>query len=163
MSCIVQDIIHVIALLMLFAGGKHHSWWSLLLAGYPPFLLQLADHVYEPPHDKTNKVACAPSKDSDQPGHLPSLIRVFPVHMKRAWVLSYPMSTQGRLWIRLGRCLGWSESLLGTHATMLVLSWGSWYLYTSSDGILSDGLKNVTYGAGGNNSIADAMSRRQTS
>ena len=31
----------------------------------------------EPPHDKTNKVACAPSEDSDQPGHPPSLIRVF--------------------------------------------------------------------------------------
>ena len=28
----------------------------------------------EPPHDKTNKMACAPSEDSDQPGHLPSLI-----------------------------------------------------------------------------------------
>ena len=28
----------------------------------------------EPPHDKTNKMACAPSKDSDQPGHPPSLI-----------------------------------------------------------------------------------------
>ena len=26
--------------------------------------------LYEPRHDKTNKVACAPSKDSDQPGHL---------------------------------------------------------------------------------------------
>ena len=31
----------------------------------------------EPPHDKTNKVACAPSEDSDMPGHPPSLIRVF--------------------------------------------------------------------------------------
>ena len=30
-----------------------------------------------PPRDKTNKVACAPSEDSDQPGHPPSLIRVF--------------------------------------------------------------------------------------
>ena len=36
--------------------------------------------INEPPHDKTNKMACAPSKDSDQPGHLPSLIRVFAVH-----------------------------------------------------------------------------------
>ena len=35
---------------------------------------------YEPPHDKTNKMACAPSKSSDQPGHPPSLIRVFAVH-----------------------------------------------------------------------------------
>ena len=29
--------------------------------------------------DKTNKIACAPSEDSDQPGHLPSQIRVFAV------------------------------------------------------------------------------------
>ena len=29
---------------------------------------------YQPPHDKTNKMACAPSEDSDQPGRLPSLI-----------------------------------------------------------------------------------------
>ena len=27
------------------------------------------DSIYEPPHDKTNKTAYAPSKDSDQPGH----------------------------------------------------------------------------------------------
>ena len=31
----------------------------------------------EPPCDKTNNVACAPSEDSDQPWHPPSLIRVF--------------------------------------------------------------------------------------
>ena len=30
---------------------------------------------------------CVPSKDSDQPGHPPSLIRVFAVRMKKAWVL----------------------------------------------------------------------------
>ena len=34
---------------------------------------------YEPAHDKTNKMACALSEDSAQPGHLPSLIRVFTV------------------------------------------------------------------------------------
>ena len=34
---------------------------------------------YEPPHDKTNKMAFAPSEDSDQPGHPPSLFRVFAV------------------------------------------------------------------------------------
>ena len=33
----------------------------------------------EPPHDKTNIMRCAPSEDSDQPVHLPSLIRVFAV------------------------------------------------------------------------------------
>ena len=33
---------------------------------------------FEPLHDKTNKMTC-PSEDSDQPGHAPSLIRVFAV------------------------------------------------------------------------------------
>ena len=57
-----------------------------------------AQWSYEPPHDKTNKMACAPSKDSDQPRHLPNLIQVFAVRMKKTWVLSYPLSTQQRLW-----------------------------------------------------------------
>ena len=48
-------------------------------------------------HDKTSKMT-APSEDTDQPGHPPSLIRVFAVHMKKAWVLSYPLSAQRRLW-----------------------------------------------------------------
>ena len=59
----------------------------------------------EPPRDKTNKMACAPSEDSDQPGHPPSLIRVFAVRMKKALVLSYPLSAQLRL-IRLDGCPG---------------------------------------------------------
>ena len=47
---------------------------------------------------------CAPSEDSDQPGHPPSLISVFAVHMKKAWVLSYPLSAQRRLWS------GWADA-----------------------------------------------------
>ena len=38
---------------------------------------------------------CAPSEDSDQPA--PTLSRVFAVHIKKAWVLSFPMSAQRRL------------------------------------------------------------------
>ena len=41
---------------------------------------------------------CAPSEDSDQPGHPPSLIGVFAVRMKKAWVLSYPLSALQILW-----------------------------------------------------------------
>ena len=41
---------------------------------------------------------CAPSKDSDQPGHPPSLIRIFAVRIKKAQALSYPLSAQRRLW-----------------------------------------------------------------
>ena len=95
----------------------------------------------EPPHDKTNKMACAPSKnsrsawastqsdqswvsawrklgslathwvqskDSDQSGH--PVWSVFAVSMKKAKVLSYPMSAQLRR-----RCPGWSESSLDKH------------------------------------------------
>ena len=46
-------------------------------------LRELSRQVFnttEPPHDKTNKIACAPSEDSDQP----SLIRVFAVRMKKS-------------------------------------------------------------------------------
>ena len=35
--------------------------------------------VFEPPHGRTNKMECASSEDSDQPGHSPSLIRVLSV------------------------------------------------------------------------------------
>ena len=39
--------------------------------------------------DMTNQQnGCAPSEDSDQPGHPPILIRVFAVRMKNHWVLS---------------------------------------------------------------------------
>ena len=33
--------------------------------------------IIEPAHDKTNKINCAPSGDSGQPGHPPSLISIF--------------------------------------------------------------------------------------
>ena len=41
---------------------------------------------------------CVPSEDSDQTGHPPSLISVFAVRMKKAWVLNYPLSARRRLW-----------------------------------------------------------------
>ena len=59
--------------------------------------MTLFDFLIEPPHDKTSKMICAPSKDSDQPGHPPSLTRVFAVHMKKHWVLSYPLRARQRL------------------------------------------------------------------
>ena len=53
--------------------------------------------IIESRHDKTNKLACAPSENSDQPGHPHSLIRIFTVRMEKVWVLSYPLSAQRRL------------------------------------------------------------------
>ena len=54
-------------------------------------------------------MACAPSKDSHQPGHPPGLTRVFNVCMKKAWVLSYPLSRQRRLW------LDWADAPADLH------------------------------------------------
>ena len=77
--------------LSLWANGKELSKQCLVLVASFSF-------TSEPPHDKTNKMACAPSENSDQPGHPPSLIRVFGVRMKKAWVLSYSLSAQRRIW-----------------------------------------------------------------
>ena len=100
---------------------------------YKPWALSSVP--YEPPHDKTNRMACAPSEDSVQPRHPPSLIRVFAVRIKKDWVLSYPLSAQRRLWsvwaslISLGGRPGWSESSLGAQMILFVSSWGgSYYL-----------------------------------
>ena len=67
---------------------------------------------------------CAPSEDSDQPGHPPSLIRVFAVRMKKTWVLSYPLSAQRRLWsdwadAQADLSLRWAH----THFVGFVMSW----------------------------------------
>ena len=67
---------------------------------------------------------CVPREDSDQPGHLSSLIRVFAVCLKKAWVLSYPLSAQQRLWSDLADAqadlnLRWAH----THFVGFVMSW----------------------------------------
>ena len=52
----------------------------------------------EPPHDKTNKMTCAPSKDSDQPRHMPNLIRVLAVRSMGSRGPKVSSYGQGRLW-----------------------------------------------------------------
>ena len=79
-------LMHKIQIWMLFG-------WALLFS--PPkdihfssaiyFLCRIVDILslmtsvatvpFEPHRDKTNKLACAPSEDSDQPGHPPSLLK----------------------------------------------------------------------------------------
>ena len=91
----------------------------------------------EPPHDKTNRMACAPSEDSDQPGHPPSLIRVFAVRSRIRPVWSESSLSAGR---KLGSlATHWAHSedsdqtgrmprliwvFAGRTVTLLVLSWG---------------------------------------
>ena len=75
-------------------------------------------------HRMTNEQNdCAPSEDSDQPGHSPSLIWVFAVREMGSYGPKLSSCGQRRL-IRLGECPNWSESSLGAHAILYVLSWG---------------------------------------
>ena len=73
---------------------------------------------------------CAPSKDSDQPGHPLSLIWVFAVRSMGSEGPKLSSCGQWRL-IRLGKCPGWSESLLDAQVILLVLSCGSSFLIQS--------------------------------
>ena len=64
----------------------------------------------DPPHDKTDKMACAPSKDLDQPLGIRPVWS--PVRMKKAWVLSYSLSAQRRLCDQTGRILWLSVPII---------------------------------------------------
>ena len=58
------------------SAGSYLKWnWEIS----SQVLVWVTCGLYEPPRDKINTMACAPSEDSDQPGHPPSLIRVFTV------------------------------------------------------------------------------------
>ena len=84
------------------------------------------------PHDKTdktNQMTCAPNAGSDQPGHPPSLIRVFAGRSMGSYGPKLFFSFRQRKLNRLARCPGWSESSLSVHVILLVLWWdGSFHL-----------------------------------
>ena len=65
---------------------------SVYLSGLSGEEQCIQQNKVEPPHDKTNKMICGPGEDSGQPGHPPSLIRVFALRMKKYSVLTYPCS-----------------------------------------------------------------------
>ena len=107
------------------AGWLQGLWWGFISRNYvvwPTFLLMnvftalKGSHfwflLHQVNYAYANSLQChtqwflkwfqyenwAPSKDSDQPGHPPSLIRVSTVRLKQNWVLSYTLSAQRRLW-----------------------------------------------------------------
>ena len=57
-------------------------------------LLFVSTKTIGPPHNKTNKITVLTVKTQIRLG---SLIKVSAVRMKKAWVLSYPLSAQRRL------------------------------------------------------------------
>ena len=59
----------------------------------------------EPQHEKNNKMVCAPSEDSDPPGHVPSPISLRGPHEETfgPWL---SLERTAKALIRLGRCPG---------------------------------------------------------
>ena len=100
-------------LLILFTARALRKLLSIYVCIYFPFVLggriwdlivSVPDHCLsfyftnEPPHDKTSKMVCAPSEDSDQSGHPPRLIRVFAVRPKSSCGHNVSSCGQWRLW-----------------------------------------------------------------
>ena len=54
-------------------------------------ILRLTKNINEAGHHKTNKMACASSENSDQPGHVPNQISLCCPH-EESWILSYLLS-----------------------------------------------------------------------
>ena len=73
----------------------------------------------EPQHLKTNKLTCAPSEHSDQTGHPPSLIRVFPVDFMGSWGPNHSSGGQQRVWS------DWADAQadLSLHWALMSLGW----------------------------------------
>ena len=59
----------------------------------PPTISSPLENIIESRHNKTNKMSVRPAKTQISLG-----IRVFVVCMKKAWVFSYQLSAQLRLW-----------------------------------------------------------------
>ena len=106
--------------------GRCPGWFESWL-GAPIILLVLScsRSIIEPRHDKTNKMSVRPMKTQISLCICPDW-SVFAVSMKKAWVLSCPLSAEPRL-IRVGGCpsaqadlsLRWTH----THFVGFVMSW----------------------------------------
>ena len=110
-----------VTLLVLSWGGSnlYLQHWK-----HPEWFKSFDDHlesysVYDPPHDKTNKMTVRPAKTQIRLG-----IRPVWSHSSLCvkWVAKDPSFPSG--------CPDWSESSLGAHASLLVLSWGGPYFIT---------------------------------
>ena len=94
---------------------RHHAYDECGVYCFQVVRDSVFPSITEPRHNKTNKMICAPSEGSYQ--------TVFAVRMKKpiSYPFSFPLSALRRL-VRLGGCLGWSESSLSVQTILLVLS-----------------------------------------
>ena len=117
--CVLLDAV-LFSHLVSWAGCGIWLYWFLIIALFKIWAATWQNQQNE----------CAPSEDSDQPGHPTSLIRVFAVRMKKPWIISYPMSTERRFWsdwadAQADLSLRWAH----THFVGFVLSWLIYFAY----------------------------------
>ena len=88
---------------MSFPKQRYTSKTAGCFQSAEPWHIQIVKSViHEPPHDKTNKMTCAPSEDSDQPGHPPSLISPH----EESLGPELPTERTAKTLFRLGGCPG---------------------------------------------------------
>ena len=90
------------------------SW----LTCFPVSKIIYYNFIYEPPHDKTNKVSVHTVKTQISLGIRPVWCPGWPESLLSAWRKPgslAPIKRTVKTLIRLGRCPGWSESSLGAH------------------------------------------------
>ena len=114
--------------------------------GLPVGSILVVSPTYEPPHYKTNKMTCAPSEDSGQPGHPPSQIRVFAARTVGSWGPNVFLCGQRRFWsdwacistavmipYQIAKILHWtkdSTSTVSTYSLILIWTAISWSVPT---------------------------------
>ena len=113
-----------------FARMRRLIWvrWTQLSIG--TFSQVSAKFIDEPEHDKTYSETCAPSKDSDQPAHPRSLIRVFADRMYLLQPSSYPKKDKRKpltYWVdvQADQSLCWlhRSTVLSTSPRKTVFAW----------------------------------------
>ena len=97
LSTRVALIVKVIILLVRKTSCVPHKCNSLMHLSFSLLNVYINPGINEPRHDKTNKMAVRPAKTQISLGICP-VWSVFAVHMKKPWILSYPLSTLRRLW-----------------------------------------------------------------
>ena len=99
----------------------HSGYWVAVhahLKDHKTHDAKVPSNSYELPHDKTNKMTCAPSEDSDQPGHPPSLISLRCSHEESLapWL---PTECTAKSLSRLGGCTGGMPRLIWVFAVRM--------------------------------------------
>ena len=132
-TCMCSFDVSMVLLLVVYELSSIYGTYKKSLSAWPASVeasvrfVSFGIILFEQPHYRTNKMMSLHSEDSGQPGHPPSLIRVFAAHMKNPLVLSYPLSAQQRLWSAWAS--GWTESSLGAQVILLVLSCGGSFVF----------------------------------